>query len=88
MTNFTVTQWNQTLAQFEFQNPDEEDLVDINALAKDLSEKINAALDIIAPKKVFTIRPHYVQGLSENVKNLMKDRDQTRSQLRYLHEVV
>ena len=40
MKNFTVTQWNQTLAQFEFQNPDEEDLVDINALAKDLSEKI------------------------------------------------
>ena len=47
-----------------------------------ISEKLNAALDIIAPKKEFTIRPNYVQGLSEKVKMLMRDRDQTRSQLR------
>ena len=56
--------------------------VDIDSMAQDLSEKLNDALDIIAPKKFFTIRPNYVQGLSASVKKLMQDQDQARSNLR------
>ena len=34
-----------------------------------------------APKKMFLIRPNYVQGLSDKVKELMSDRDLARTQL-------
>ena len=78
MKNFTATRWNQTLEQFDF----ESDTVNINEQAINLSNQINAALDIIAPKKVFTIKSNYVQGLSENTKNVMKERDLVRSKLR------
>ena len=50
-------------------------------MAIDLSEKINIALDICAPKKIFLIRPNYVQGLSDSVKELMSERDLARTQL-------
>ena len=43
MKNFTATRWNQTLEQFNF----ESDTVNINEQAINLSNQINAALDII-----------------------------------------
>ena len=72
MKNFSVTNWNQALEQVDFQNHSEED---INTQALKLSEQINTALDIIAPMKLFTIRPNYVQGLTEETKKIMKARD-------------
>ena len=56
--------------------------MDINDLAKDLSNKINEALDICAPKKVFTIKPKFVQDLTDTAKTLMKDGDLARSKLK------
>ena len=56
--------------------------MDINQLATDLANKVNRALDICAPQKTFTIRPKYVQGLTDTPNMLMTDRDKTRSKLK------
>ena len=82
MKNFTVHEWNNTLAQFDFKTLEPVNNTELNNLALELSLTLQEALDIIAPKKFFTIRPNYVQGLSDKAKNLMKERDLTRSQLR------
>ena len=82
MKNFCTKKWIQTLSQFNFGNIAEASKGDIDTQAKLLSEQINCALDIIAPKKFITIKPDYVQGLSDSTKQLMHERDLTRSKLR------
>ena len=79
MKNFSPSYWNETLATFNFCTQAESEAKDINILATEFANTINDALDICAPKKTFTIRPNYVQGLSEKAKSLMKVRDLTRS---------
>ena len=48
--------------------------MDINLLAKELSDKVKQALDIVAPVKIFTVRPKYIHGLTEEAKQFMKNR--------------
>ena len=79
MKNFSPSYWNETLATFNFCTQAESEAKDINILATEFANTINDALDICAPKKTFTIRPNYVQGLSEKAKSIMKVRDLTRS---------
>ena len=82
MKNFTTSHWNEILSSFKFSSQSEAELMDINLLAKELSSNISLALDIIAPMKTFSIRPNYVQGLTEDAKLTMKSRDYVRSQLK------
>ena len=83
MKKFSVSRWYEVLEQVNFQEFNDDDRnIDINEQALKLSEKINQALDIIAPKKLITIKPNYVQGLSNKTKSIMKERDLTRSKLR------
>ena len=49
--------------------------MDINVLAIELAENVNLALDIVAPKKTFSIKPNYIQGLTDQAKDLLKSRD-------------
>ena len=65
MKNFNARHWNETLATFTFCSQAEAQSMDINSLAVKFAYTINDALDICTPKKVFTIRPDYVQGLTE-----------------------
>ena len=51
------------------------DSLDVNLLAKDLSDNITAALDIVASMKTFTIKPKYVHSLSDEAKQIMRCRD-------------
>ena len=55
---------------------------DLNELAKELEEIITQALDIVAPKKTFSIKPTYIHGLTTEAREIMKSRDYIRSQLK------
>ena len=57
--------------------------MDINELALRLANTVTQALDIVAPKKTFTIRPNYIHGLTDEAKEIMKSRDYVRSQLKH-----
>ena len=80
MKNFNIDDWVKSLEEIDFSYTQE--TLTIDEEAKFLSEKINFALDKIAPVKTFIIRPNYIHGLSQEAKILMKDRDKTRSALK------
>ena len=42
---------------------------------------MNEALDQLAPIRTFKIKEKYVHGLTEETKNVMKDRDRARKEI-------
>ena len=79
MKNFSEESWNQCLANKDWSKIDE--CTDVNEMVSIFTEKINEALDEVAPIKTFTIKSNYKFGLSENTKKLMQERDCTRKQI-------
>ena len=55
-----------------------EDCEDLDKKVSLFTKNINNAMNEAAPMKTFTVKSQYKFGLSENTKNLMKQRDQTR----------
>ena len=51
--------------------------------AERFSTLMNEAMDAIAPKKQFKIKPKYVHGLSPETREIMKRRDQARGELKH-----
>ena len=79
MKNFTNSNWNEVLAS--------KDWNEIN-LTQDLDEKvvafnklINESLDEVAPYKTFKVRTNHKFGLSEETKELMKNREHARKMI-------
>ena len=79
MKNFSITKWNECLAKQEWEKLGETE--DVNAMVGHFTEAINKALDECAPIKTFTLKQGHKQGLTEEVKRLMKDRDETRKRI-------
>ena len=73
---FTKEVWNEALEQEDWMEVD--DCEDVNEMVKLFTEKVNRALDKVAPVKTFTVRSNHRFGLSESTKELMKKRDKTR----------
>ena len=46
------------------------------------TDNINKALDEVAPLKTFTVKSNYRFGLSQETKDLMKQRDSTRANIK------
>ena len=80
MKNFSISSWNRALSEIDFSFNQNTNTIEEEAAH--LSNKINMALDRCAPLKTFTVKPKYVHGLSQVAKNLMSDRDKTRSSLK------
>ena len=59
MKNVSPEHWNDTLSKFNFCSQKATEQMDINTVAMDFANTIKRALDICAPKKMFTIRPNY-----------------------------
>ena len=74
--NFTKEGWNEALEQEDWL--DVEDCEDVNEMVRLFTDKVNRALDRVAPVKTFTIRSNHRFGLSDSTKELMKKRDKTR----------
>ena len=55
----------------------------VNEMAVQFSNLVNQALDEIAPVKTFNNKPGYKAGISTETKNLMKERDMARSELKH-----
>ena len=70
--NFTKELWNNCLAQEDWLDVTE--CEEVNDMVEVFNQNIKNALDKAAPLKTFKIRSNYRFGLSENTKELMKNR--------------
>ena len=76
MKNFNHTNWIKSLINKNWESLGEMDSV--NDMALQFSNLVNEALDEIAPVKTFNVKDNYVQGLTEETKLLMNERDKAR----------
>ena len=80
MKNFNSNIWNETLAVQNWEAIGQTE--NVHEMASLLSASVNNALDVCAPKKKFVIKPYYKQGLAHEAKELMKNRNKAREELR------
>ena len=80
MKNVTTKTWNNSLAKRNWEALGETN--DPNEMAIIFTERITEALDECAPVKTFKIKPGYRPGLTEKAKDLMKERDLARRELK------
>ena len=80
MKNFNTQHWNETLAMQDWEVIGNTE--DVHVMATLFSGMVNSALDVCAPKKKFTIKPNYKQGLTEGAKLVMANRNKAREELR------
>ena len=59
-----------------------EDCNSVDKMVAIFTHKINETLDEVAPFKTFVVKSNYRFGISPETKNLMKNRDDTRAQIK------
>ena len=80
MKNFTQKGWLEQLAQKYWTEVGESSNVD--EMATTFNNLVMESLDEVAPYKTFTVKSHYKFGISEETKELMAKRDQTRMNIK------
>ena len=80
LKNLTTKSWNDALIMKNWESLGKTE--DPNEMALLFTELVNEALDECAPFKTFKIKPGYKPGLTETAKQLMKERDEARRQLK------
>ena len=86
LKNFNEQSWNRSLATKDWSGIENEK--DINEKVRIFTRNINEALDEVAPIKTFKIKSTFKFGLSENTKELMKERDHIRNRIKNLFSEV
>jgi len=76
MKNFTQHKWIKCLAGKEWEKLGRTE--DVNEMAEDFNNKVKAALDVCAPWKNIKIHQNYKSGISEETKQLIRQRDDLR----------
>ena len=79
MKNFTQQKWLECLAGKQWEDLGRTE--DINEMAEDFNKKIKEALDACAPWKNVKIRQYYKSGISEETKQLIRQRDDLRKSI-------
>ena len=77
--NFNKEVWNSALAEQDWL--DVEECNGVHQMVNIFDRNIQAALDKVAPVKTFKIRSNHRFGLSDETKELMRKRDQTRKSI-------
>ena len=75
MKNYSTEKWNLTLAKQNWESIGETE--DVDMMVNNFTECMGKALDEMAPMRNFTIRPDFKQGISQETKDKMKERDNT-----------
>ena len=74
--NFNKDTWNSALEEQDWLDVEESE--GVHHMVDVFDRNIQAALDIVAPVRTFKIRSNHRFGLSDETKELMRKRDQTR----------
>ena len=77
MKNFTEEKWKLSLAKQDWESIGETENVD--EMTETLNNNVTKALDECAPFKTIIVRHSYKCGISQETKELIKNRDQTRN---------
>ena len=77
--NYTIDKWNASLMTQPWSQIKREK--DIEKKTDMLAKFMNTALDEVAPIKLFTVKSNYKFGISDDTKEIMKNRDATRAKI-------
>jgi hypothetical protein len=77
--NYTINNWNESLMKQPWSQIACEK--DIEKKTDMLAKFMNTALDEVAPIKSFTVKSNYKFGISDDTKEIMKNRDATRAKI-------
>ena len=80
MKNFSQQNWNNCLAKKHWEILASTE--DVNEMAIMFRDTMEVSLNEIAPFKTFTIKPSYKHGLSQEAKDLIKEREKTRKDMK------
>ena len=78
--NYTPEKWNESLRNQNWRLVTEE--VDLDKKVETFTKLLISALDHVAPIKSFIVKSHYKFGISEETKDLMLKRDNTRLKIK------
>jgi len=79
MKNFTQQKWIECLAGKEWEDLGRTE--NVNEMAEDFNNKVKAALDVCAPWKNIKIHQNYKSGISDETKQLIRQRDDLRKSI-------
>ena len=79
MKNFRDDKWNEILNRKDWTKLD--DMENLDDMVVAFTEMVTESLDEIAPIKSFTVKSKYIFGISQETKDLMKQRDNIREKI-------
>jgi hypothetical protein len=80
--SFTKEKWNEALEKQDWLDVEECSESGVDQMVRVFDQNIQTALDQVAPVRSFKIRSNHRFGLSEEVKELMRKREKTRTEIR------
>ena len=80
MKKFTPKNWTDSLMKQNWETIGETE--DVDQMVEDLTKYMTIALDEVAPMTNFKIRPGYKQGLTDQTKNLIGEREEARKNIK------
>ena len=80
LKNFSEAIWNETLKNQDWSKLENCNTVD--EMVYIFTDNTNKALDIVAPFKSFQVKSNYKFGISPETKDLMRQRDSTRANIK------